>query len=128
MSALDEYKRRNGRMFPTCSEVLEVIRDLGYEKRSEWLPPCQPPKRLRRPKLRPIKRSEAKVLPQFSPKALRVPRRAHRFRPSGTLIFRSIILTSMSIPDTIREMEEPNGQENRIGNRLPPLELDGAAT
>ena len=34
MSALDEYKRRNGRMFPTCSEVLEVIRDLGYEKRA----------------------------------------------------------------------------------------------
>ena len=30
MRALDEYKRRNGRMFPTCSEILEVIRDLGY--------------------------------------------------------------------------------------------------
>ncbi len=26
--------RRSGRMFPTCSEVLEVIRSLGYEKRS----------------------------------------------------------------------------------------------
>jgi hypothetical protein len=34
MSALDDYKRRSGRMFPTCSEVLEVIRGLGYEKRS----------------------------------------------------------------------------------------------
>ncbi len=32
MSAMDEYKRRNGRMFPTCSEVLEVIKSLGYEK------------------------------------------------------------------------------------------------
>ena len=32
MNALDEYKRKNGRMFPTCSEVLEVIRDLGYVK------------------------------------------------------------------------------------------------
>ena len=32
MSALDDYKRRSGRMFPTCSEVLEVIRDLGYAK------------------------------------------------------------------------------------------------
>ena len=32
MSALDDYKRRSGRMFPTCSEVLEVIRGLGYEK------------------------------------------------------------------------------------------------
>ena len=35
MSAMDEYKRRNGRMFPTCSEVLEVIKSLGYEKRSK---------------------------------------------------------------------------------------------
>ena len=33
MSALDEYKRTSGRMFPTCSEILEVIRSLGYEKR-----------------------------------------------------------------------------------------------
>jgi hypothetical protein len=30
MNAMDEYKRKNGRMFPTCSEVLEVIRSLGY--------------------------------------------------------------------------------------------------
>lgn len=34
MNALDQYKRTSGRMFPTCSEVLEVIRGLGYEKRS----------------------------------------------------------------------------------------------
>jgi hypothetical protein len=32
MNALDQYKRKNGRMFPTCSEILEVIRDLGYVK------------------------------------------------------------------------------------------------
>jgi hypothetical protein len=30
MNAMDDYKRKNGRMFPTCSEVLEVIRSLGY--------------------------------------------------------------------------------------------------
>ncbi len=30
MSAMDEYKRTSGRMFPTCSEVLEVLRNLGY--------------------------------------------------------------------------------------------------
>ncbi len=30
MRALDDYKRAAGRMFPTCSEVLEVIRSLGY--------------------------------------------------------------------------------------------------
>jgi hypothetical protein len=34
MNAMDEYKRKNGRMFPTCSEVLEVIRDLSYVKLS----------------------------------------------------------------------------------------------
>jgi hypothetical protein len=33
MNAMEEYKRRNGRMFPTCSEVLEVVKSLGYEKR-----------------------------------------------------------------------------------------------
>jgi len=32
MNALDEYKRKSGRMFPTCSEVLEVIQSLGYVK------------------------------------------------------------------------------------------------
>lgn len=30
MNALDAYKRANGRMFPTCSEILEVIRSMGY--------------------------------------------------------------------------------------------------
>ena len=34
MQAMDEYKRKSGRMFPTCSEVLEVIRDLGYVKQA----------------------------------------------------------------------------------------------
>lgn len=32
MRAMDEYKRKSGRMFPTWSEVLEVVRSLGYEK------------------------------------------------------------------------------------------------
>ncbi len=30
MRAMDDYKRSAGRMFPTCSEVLEVVRALGY--------------------------------------------------------------------------------------------------
>ncbi len=34
MHAMDRYKRASGRMFPTCSEVLEVIRSLGYEKQT----------------------------------------------------------------------------------------------
>ncbi len=35
MRAMDDYKRDSGRQFPTCSEVLEVIRSLGYFKLSE---------------------------------------------------------------------------------------------
>jgi hypothetical protein len=42
MSALDDYKRRSGRMFPTCSEILEVIKSLGYEKRAELPTVAQP--------------------------------------------------------------------------------------
>jgi hypothetical protein len=32
MLAMNEYKHKSGRMFPTWSEVLEVLRNLGYEK------------------------------------------------------------------------------------------------
>lgn len=32
MQAMDAYKRASGRMFPTCSEILEVIKKLGYER------------------------------------------------------------------------------------------------
>ena len=32
MQAIEAYKRKSGRMFPTCSEVLEVVRSLGYVK------------------------------------------------------------------------------------------------
>ena len=32
MHAMDEYKRNSGRMFPTCSEILEVMSKLGYRK------------------------------------------------------------------------------------------------
>lgn len=35
MKAMNEYKQRSGRMFPTWSEVLEVLRALGYEKVEE---------------------------------------------------------------------------------------------
>jgi len=48
MQALDAYKRASGRMFPTCSEILEVIRSLGYVRMPQAagaLPPaieCEP--------------------------------------------------------------------------------------
>jgi hypothetical protein len=32
MKAMDLYKRRSGRQFPTWSEVLEVLQNLGYRK------------------------------------------------------------------------------------------------
>lgn len=35
MHALDEYKRASGRMFPTCSEILEVLIKIGYRKVAE---------------------------------------------------------------------------------------------
>jgi hypothetical protein len=43
MNALDDYKRANGRMFPTCSEVLEVVRSLGYVRLSPSELASQPP-------------------------------------------------------------------------------------
>ena len=42
MHALDNYKRTSGRMFPTCSEVLEVLRGLGYQKSSRLAPVEEP--------------------------------------------------------------------------------------
>ncbi len=35
MRAMDDYKRRSGRPFPTWSEVLEVLLSLGYRKVAE---------------------------------------------------------------------------------------------
>ena len=35
MQAMQDYKQSSGRMFPTWSEVLEVLRDLGYMKPEE---------------------------------------------------------------------------------------------
>lgn len=32
MRAMDDYKRKSGRQFPTWSEVLEVVRSLGYKR------------------------------------------------------------------------------------------------
>ena len=49
MKAMDQYKRDNRRPFPTWSEVLEVLRALGYRKVAEptalpGLQPGPPPK------------------------------------------------------------------------------------
>lgn len=32
MQAVERYKRCTGRAFPTCSELLEVVRSLGYRR------------------------------------------------------------------------------------------------
>ncbi len=38
MKAMDDYKRSSGRMFPTCSEILEVLIKLGYRKDADHQP------------------------------------------------------------------------------------------
>lgn len=38
LMAIDEYKRRNKRHFPTWTEVFEVIKALGYRKVAEPQP------------------------------------------------------------------------------------------
>ena len=38
LMAIDEYKRKNTRPFPTWTEVLEVIKALGYRKIAEPQP------------------------------------------------------------------------------------------
>ena len=35
MRAMDDYKRTSGRMFPTCSEILEVLSKIGYRQIAE---------------------------------------------------------------------------------------------
>lgn len=35
MKAMDDYKRRSGRQFPTWSEVLEVLYSMGYRRVAE---------------------------------------------------------------------------------------------
>ena len=35
MQAMDDYKQQSGRMFPTCSEILEVLMKIGYRQVAE---------------------------------------------------------------------------------------------
>ena len=46
LMAIDEYKRGNSRLFPTWTEVLEVIKSLGYRKVAEPQPLERPQKKL----------------------------------------------------------------------------------
>jgi hypothetical protein len=41
LMAIDEYRRKNTRPFPTWTEVLEVIKSLGYRKVAEPQPLSQ---------------------------------------------------------------------------------------
>jgi hypothetical protein len=43
--AIDEYKRANSRPFPTWTEVLEIIKALGYRKVADPQPLAKPPSR-----------------------------------------------------------------------------------
>ena len=61
MQAMDAYKRASGRMFPTCSEILEVIRGLGYQR------PAQEPAALEVPS--PESESCPTPTSEFAPEA-----------------------------------------------------------
>jgi len=50
LMAIDEYKRSNGRPFPTWTEVLEVIKAIGYRKVAE----PQPLKSFKREQPQPV--------------------------------------------------------------------------
>jgi hypothetical protein len=54
MNALDDYKRKSGRMFPTCSEVLEVIQSLGYVKLSNEQKIAMQPNGVELPSAKPM--------------------------------------------------------------------------
>ena len=41
LQAMQDYKKQSGRMFPTWSEVLEVIKLLGYEKKAGLVAPAE---------------------------------------------------------------------------------------
>jgi hypothetical protein len=41
--AIDEYKRANSRPFPTWTEILEIIKALGYRKVADPQPLAKPP-------------------------------------------------------------------------------------
>ena len=63
MRAMHEYKQKSGRMFPTWSEVLEVLRSLGYEKPGRSTPTAavtKPPP-AKSVKTRPAKIASARV-------------------------------------------------------------------
>ncbi len=59
MQAMDAYKRSSGRMFPTCSEILEVVRALGYARPSGMTRQSPSSKRLlhRPPNLLPCRKT-----------------------------------------------------------------------
>lgn len=42
LMAIDRYKKQNARPFPTWTEVLEVVKALGYRKVAEPQPLEQP--------------------------------------------------------------------------------------
>jgi hypothetical protein len=63
MQAMQEYKQKSGRMFPTWSEVLEVLRSLGYEKpgRSPAAISKSPAGKVAPAKPKPVKLASARV-------------------------------------------------------------------
>jgi hypothetical protein len=63
MQAMQDYKQKSGRMFPTWSEVLEVLRSLGYEKPGRAPAPASKPPAAKAPAAKPksVKLASARV-------------------------------------------------------------------
>jgi hypothetical protein len=51
LMAIDEYKRKNARPFPTWTEVLEVIKAIGYRKVAEPQSLDNPEEQAKHPKV-----------------------------------------------------------------------------
>jgi len=60
LMAIDEYKRKNAIHFPTWTEVLELIKALGYRKVAEPQPLEQPKTNPKRRKKRLLSQQEQK--------------------------------------------------------------------
>ncbi|OWK43861.1 hypothetical protein [Fimbriiglobus ruber] len=64
MKAMDRYKRENRRPFPTWSEVLEVLRSLGYRKVAD---PTELPGGKRTPAAAPVEADDAAAVRKAAP-------------------------------------------------------------
>jgi hypothetical protein len=69
LMVIDEYKRKNARPFPTWTEVLEMIKAMGYRKVAEPQPLEQFKREPNKVRLGPHKEQKQAQTPTVSPEA-----------------------------------------------------------